>query len=266
MAERTEWMAKLETIARHPPDECNAEWEWLMKELGLAPEYFLAIYEAVRQGRWRTARDPKAYLKTVAKREATEMELPAEGDARLVFPGETKDGDGGKLSQEERLGYMQHELDSVEPLKRADGVWRPGGGLDAYYKEEIENEDENLPERACLSRSKVTRRFTRVIAPPKALAALINEINASTNKINIQLRLRARTDWRKWARAAGLDQWERKVLDYKLKEVSRDCAMKAQLDESSRKSIQAAWRRFDRNGIKRLVTAAQKSSVENVPE
>src|SRR4051812_24355585 len=106
---------------------------------------------------------------------------------------------------------MQHEFDSVEPLKRTDGVWRPGGGLDAYYKEEMENEDEDLPERACLSRSKVTRRFAKVIAPPKILAALINEINASTNKVNIQLRLGARTDWRKWARAAGLDQWERKV-------------------------------------------------------
>ena len=105
-------MANLETMAQHPPDECNAEWEWLMKELGLAPEYFLAIYEAVRQGRWRAARDPKAYLKTVAKREAAEMELLAEGDARLVFPSEIKDGDSGKLSQEERLGYMQHELDA----------------------------------------------------------------------------------------------------------------------------------------------------------
>lgn len=261
-----EWMAVLETVSQRPPDECNAEWEWLMEQLGLRPEYFLAIYEAVRQGRWRGARDPKAYLKTVAKRKAAAMELPAEGDARLVFPGEMKDVDGGKLSQEERLGYMQHEVDSVEPLKGAGGIWRPGGGLDAYYKEEMENEDEDLPEQAHLSRSKVTRRFSQVIAPPKALAALIHEINASTSKVNIQLRLGPKTDWGKWARAAGLDRWERKVLDYKLKGVSRDGAMKAQPDETSRKSIQAAWRRFDRNGIKRLVIAAQKSSVENVPE
>ena len=73
----TEWRATLEAVAQRPPDEANAEWEWLMEQLELGPEYFLAIYEAVQEGRWRGARDPKAYLKTVAKRVAAEMELPA---------------------------------------------------------------------------------------------------------------------------------------------------------------------------------------------
>ena len=48
---RAEWLRILETVATRRPDEAEPEWAWVMKELELGPEYFLAIYEAVRQGR-----------------------------------------------------------------------------------------------------------------------------------------------------------------------------------------------------------------------
>lgn len=108
----TEWLAVLEAIAGRPPDEANAEWEWLMYQLGVGPEYFLAIYAAIQQGRWRAANNPKAYLKTVAKREASKIDAQAERSAELVFPGEIE-CDGEEISQEERLDSMQHELDSI---------------------------------------------------------------------------------------------------------------------------------------------------------
>src|SRR5262249_59571588 len=35
------------------------------QRLGLGPEYFLAVYKAVRQGRWRTAKNLRAYITPV---------------------------------------------------------------------------------------------------------------------------------------------------------------------------------------------------------
>jgi hypothetical protein len=56
------------------------------------------------------------------------------------------------------------------------------------------------------------------------------------------------------------------VLDCKLNEVSRDQALSRQLNETDRKALQAAWRRFDRTGMSRLRAAAEKSLIKNVPE
>ena len=63
------WFEILEVTAQKRPDEAEDEWKWLMEQLGLGPQYFLAIYEAVRQGRWREAENPVGYLKVAAKRE-----------------------------------------------------------------------------------------------------------------------------------------------------------------------------------------------------
>jgi hypothetical protein len=48
----------------------------LLRELGLPMDTFSAVLEAVQQGRWRTARNPKAYVKTVARREFKKMAPP----------------------------------------------------------------------------------------------------------------------------------------------------------------------------------------------
>ena len=252
-ANTAEWMAMLEAVAQRPPDQAGAEWEWLMEQLGLGPEYFLAIYEAVQEGRWRGARDPKAYLKTVARRVAAEMELPAQGDARLVFPGEIE-CDGEEVTQEERLDYMQYQQDSVRPIQGADGVWRPGAARSGRgnYRDFLV--------------AKIPGELRAVEPPDKELREVIEQINASTADIHIHLRPFIKARWAEWSEAAGLDEWEQQVLEYKLNGLSREHGLGAQPDEGSRKALQAAWRRFDRNGAKRLLEAAKKISVENVPE
>ncbi|HET9283137.1 MAG TPA: hypothetical protein VFR24_14350 [Candidatus Angelobacter sp.] len=249
----TEWLAVLEAVARRPPDEANAEWEWLMDQLGLGPEYFLAIYAAIRQGRWRTANNPKAYLKTVAKREASKIDASEEGNAELVFPGEIE-RDGEEISQEERLDSMQHELDSATAMQAADGVWRPGGKRrdQGNYRD--------------LLLTGVPGELRVIEQPSQELREVIEQINASTDEIHIHLRPFIKANWKEWARAAGLDQWEQQVLRCKLDGVSRERALAGQRDETSRRALQAAWRRFDRNGARRLLEAAKKISEKNVPE
>jgi hypothetical protein len=240
---KAEWLAVLETAAQPGSKQSDGEWQWLMQQLDLGPEYFLAIREAVRQGRWRTAKNPKAYIKTVAKHEATRMGLLPKSTDELVFPAAIE-VDGEEVSQEERLDHMLYRHDSAEAVKGADGVWRSGPGWERDYDDERADYEDY---RSFLA-AKVPGAFKNLVS--------LSDESPPIPKLN----------WQRWAEAAGLDKWERQVLQCKLMGVSREGALIAQPDEGSRKALQAAWKRFDRNGMQRLLAAAKKSSVENVPE
>lgn len=84
---KAEWLGVLETAAQLNVEQSSAVWVWIMQELRLGPQYFLAVREAVQQGRWRTAKNPRTYLKTVAKREALKMGLVTEDNGNLVTIG-----------------------------------------------------------------------------------------------------------------------------------------------------------------------------------
>jgi hypothetical protein len=56
------------------------------------------------------------------------------------------------------------------------------------------------------------------------------------------------------------------VFEYRANGVSRDRAISQQLDEQSRKALQAAWRKFDRTGMSRLRDAAKEKSDKDVPK
>jgi hypothetical protein len=91
-------------------------------------------------------------------------------------------------------------------------------------------------------------------------------MNGSFEGLDLEARPSVRPDWNKWAAAAGLDEWEMKVLGYRLTGVSRRPALAMETDEESRKALQAAWKRFDRNGMERLRGAAKINIEKNVPE
>jgi hypothetical protein len=91
-------------------------------------------------------------------------------------------------------------------------------------------------------------------------------MNNSFEGLDLEARPSVRPDWDKWAAAAGLDEWEMKVLRCRLAGVSREQAMGLLPDEESRKALQAAWKRFDRNGMDWLREAAKINIEKNVPE
>ena len=126
-ADRAQWIAILEAAAQQTPDEINAEWEWLIDQLGLPAEYFLAVLETVQQERWRTAaKNPKAYVKTVAKQEARKMGLLAEPEDLFELV-EAPPGDPD-FSVEEELEHLDY-LSSSKDVRRPDGsVWRRAEG------------------------------------------------------------------------------------------------------------------------------------------
>jgi hypothetical protein len=85
-------------------------------------------------------------------------------------------------------------------------------------------------------------------------------------KIHFHAKPQAKPDWRSWAEAAGLDHWEKRVLEYRLSGAGREVALSSQPDEESRKALQAAWKRFERTGMERLRATAKIKLAENVPE
>jgi hypothetical protein len=233
----------LEAAALQPGDEVNDEWVWLLDQLGLSTDYFLAVLETLRQGRWRAAKNPKSYVRTVAKREAQKMGLLREPEDILELVPFTTPHDEGFVSVEEKLEYLaslnEEDYDDDDELERND---RPS------FSDVIANGLADLEE------------------PSSDLVATVDKINGSTDEFHIPLNPRWRANWDKWAKEAGFDVWDCAVLRYRLAKVSRDCAMSEQPDVEARKAIQAAWRRFDRTGVQRLRSVIQKVNTKNVPE
>ncbi|MGZ4830163.1 MAG: hypothetical protein ACXV5J_09725 [Candidatus Angelobacter sp.] len=251
----------LETAAKLSVEQSSAVWVWLMQELRLGPQYFLAIREAVQQGRWRTAKNPKTYIKTVAKREALKKGLLNDSGGNLVPIGSNR-SDGEEISGEEALEYLGHQYDSRETAKGEDGVWRAGAGGERDYGDPRTEHDSY---RDWLV-SEVPGEFAVVEQPSEEYKGLLDEINKGTDEIHFHARPLTKPNWNKWAQAAGFDEWEMKVLGYRLTGMSRERAMAGQPDEGSRKALQAAWKRFDRNGMERLREAAKIKFEKNVPE
>ena len=260
-ASKAEWLGVLETAAKVSVEQSSAVWVWIMQELRLGPQYFLAIREAVQQGRWRTAKNPKTYIKTVAKREALKMGLVNEDSGNLVPIGKTR-SDGETISGEEALEYLGHQYDGHDAAKGEDGIWRAGA---AGARDPSDPIEEHESYREWLA-SGVPRGLAIVTPPSEEWKATVREMNNSFEGLDLEARPSIRPNWNKWAATAGLDEWEKRVLGYRLTGMSRERAMAMQTDEESRKALQAAWKRFDRNGMERLRGAAKINLPKNVPE
>src|SRR5712675_1862291 len=133
---KAEWLGVLETAAKLSVEQSSAVWVWIMQELRLGPQYFLAIREVVQQGRWRTARNPKTYIKTIAKREARKMGLVKEDSGNLVPVSSGNYGE--ETSSEEALEYLGHHYDSRGAAKGEDGTWRAGAAGERDSSDPVE--------------------------------------------------------------------------------------------------------------------------------
>ena len=185
----------------------------------------------------------------------------AEDSGNLVTIGSSQ-SDGEKMSGEETLEYLGHHYDSHDAAKGEDGIWRTGAGAERDYDDPLADHD-NYWERLA---SGAPRELTIVTPPSEEWKAVVREMNDSVEGLDLEARPSVRPDWNKWAQAAGLDEWEKRVLGYRLIGMSRERAMAVQTDKESRKALQAAWKRFDRNGMERLRGAAKINIEKNVPE
>jgi hypothetical protein len=262
---RAQWMALLEVVSSHSPNQIDAEWEWLMRELGLPLGHFLAVREAIQQGRWRKAKNPRSYVKTVANREARKMGLVSdEHDPSLHVVAPNSDGTRPTLGLEETWEHINYVAMGDGPVKGADGTWRQGGGGENDY--DRPEWAENFDSAWDYLLSKLPDDL-RVKKEPRAhVRALVEQLNASTDEIHLRMRSPVTPNWTAWAERAGFDEWEQLALECRVSRKSREKALAEQPDEASRKALQAAWKRVDRTGTKRLGEALKINSARNVPD
>ena len=224
--------------------EDDAFWISLMRDfLGLPLEYMSAVYEVIRQARWKSATDPRRYLRTAAKREAARLGL-VEGrmDKHLVsFSGGTG-LDGKFISLNDYLDYLNPQ----GGLQKRGGKWH---AVPEDYPEEMLVD--------CVS-YKLPADFNREERISVPVQDADNESESPNN-----MAFNTVIDWEKVAKFAGLDALQRRVLRYHLERVSRDEAMAEQTCQADRKQIQAAWRWFDRAGKHNLYMALKTLMSRN---
>ena len=262
---RKKWIEVLETVAHKRPDEAEAEWAWVMEQLELGPEHFLAIYEAVRQGGWREAENPAGYIKKVAQREKQReapdgsrgsrglaglrgfQGLEAFGEEITLGRGGSMGMDGESFSSEEMLDHLQYRVDSGKPVREEDRTWRSSPGLESDH-EGLMRAQGGKPRTG---KAKETMKETSPLAPYveriKRLRAAYGMDEPFMDDTPEEI-----PDWQAWAEDAGLSEWEKKAAEYKVSGVGWTEAMAAQPDEESRRALQAAWRKLERSGEKRL--------------
>jgi len=255
---REKWLGVLEILAVRRPDQAEADWEWVMEQLGLGPQYFVAVYEAIKEGRWRTADDPAAYIKAVAKRQNTVERRQKQRMGLLADPGEqlvTVSGsemDGERVSGEEMLDSLMDRQERGKPARGADGVWRSALGLGAYQGLAFEKPGRMQPDAP--SRRKALESFAR-----KAREMEQQRQAEPGEYVHVPEEPERLPDWQQWAEAAGLSDWEKKVVFYKMSGIGREQALREQPDEQSRKALQAAWKKFERTALERLRAAAPRA-------
>src|SRR5260370_36237210 len=145
--ERAQWMSILQTASEQQPDEISDEWIWLMEQLGLPLDYFAAVQEAIRQGRWRNAKNPRSYVKVVAQREAKKDD-PLSSE-RTVLKLLNQPADGRPFSFEKATVRIM-ETGSPQHAQRTDGVRRRGPGRTNTHLVQQARLGRDVPHPACL--------------------------------------------------------------------------------------------------------------------
>jgi hypothetical protein len=254
-SDREAWLGILEAASRKRGDEIDDEWRRLLQQLRMPADHYLALCEALRQGRWRNAKNPKAYVKRVVRLEVLHEDVATAANDPLVLMPATSEGEG--FSVEHSLDHISYVRDTSDAIKGSDGVWRRGGGAERDFREYYdEDEDGNPISLRGRLRARLPDELIKKSATDKHDVDLDEDWSATPIKVNMK----------KWAKLAGFDEWEMQVLEYRLGEVSRDEALAEQPNETARKAIQAAWRRYDRTGKQRLREVAEKNLRKNVPE
>lgn len=245
-SDRENWLAILEVAAAKLEDWSNEDWKSLLAGLGLPLEDYPSLILTLEQGRWRNAKDPRAYVKTVARRLAARQKAMECSKIPEFVPQSKVDG----VSSEDLLGHLAFVSETDGPVRGADGVWRRSGENELA---EYENYDEDSNGNPLSLRGRLWRKLPLSLIKD-GLAGDVEDFSEDwpPSLENVDLE--------KWAELAGFDEWEKRVLHYQAKEISRDRALAAQPDDASRRAVQAAWRRFDRSGKRRLQEVAKKLS------
>ena len=247
--ERQPLIDEFERLATTKPDTVSDEWKSLLGLLELPLDCFLAVHEVLKQGRWRTSKNPRGYVRCASMVEARKMDpnKPRKNEPLVFMPGDVIDKGGDP----EGIGVAIREESrkiGKAPLPPMKGRHRSLDQIDwdreHSHKEKMIAESRPVLPRDFFIEQKLCVREKGQLIP----VGTYYEHN-----------------WGRWAREAGLDSVQLKVIEYRRREVSREAALSEQPDEVSRKALQAAWKRFDRTGKEKLKEFVEKCNP-SVPD
>jgi hypothetical protein len=261
------WIDRFQQVASQT--ELTDDLVSLEELLELPISCCLAVREVLREGNWKAAQHPKAYLKTAAMTQARRMHLSIThkddtfecGEPALVFMGGDKlDRGTTRKGIEAALDSEDREHGAARP-KRLKGKQRVSAQFDpddeVLERERLARENGPFWPSDCWTKLQISKGL---LSAMKAHYA-DNPDEFLAWKISLE-----RRDWKKLGKKAGLDLWEIEVLEFRRQGISRDRAMELQPDARSRLAIQAAWKRMDRIGFKHVRDFLQKKLPQDVPD
>jgi hypothetical protein len=187
----------------------------IMRALGVKLGHFVELSQVLGEGNWAISEDPYAYVAQATRNTARRQ---GRGDAKFleVVDGAQLEWDAERAS--EGSGSAGHGFSERELLRRLPEEFKTDRQPAASWKSEID-------------------RGNALSGPD----APYFHIRSVTNP-----------NFGAWARAAGLSESEQKALTFIAAGVSRDEALRQQPDETSRKALQAGYRRLRRSGFVQL--------------
>jgi hypothetical protein len=264
--EKAEAIALLDRAGEDPPRLTDDEIVKVMKRVVYLPLcYFPAVQEIVREGRWRSAKSPWAYVKAAAKAKAIHMGFAH--DPREQFRLITPIFASGPLNTDTFAEYMSAKLS--DPFPRKDGgVWRAAAIPEEreYYSEAGERITafEALVSRLPQELRTTKKRFVRVDRSTQAWLkdaygdeyreekpnwfteyVKTGNLPDSIHEQDIEV-----PDWPAIGERAGLDEGEILALCFRADGYSRERAIAVQDTPADKKYVQAAWKRLDRKWSK----------------
>jgi len=200
----------------------DAEWTALVTgTLELPIAYLTAVQTALDQGRWRNAKNPKAYIRRVALREARSMRSGRDPKSTpLAIPANLQNDEGEALPLEEYIDFRCADLGVV----KEGGIWK---ACDMPYEPTfVDDEGREVPV---------------VNGRPVPEELLMPEDDEPDAKLVI--------NWLLVIERASLDDEEGDILMMRTSGLSREAILRelAQGDDKERRKWQAAWRRLDRH-------------------
>lgn len=241
----------------------------LVKLLELPISCCMAVHEVLREGNWRAAQHPKAYLKTAAMTQARRMRLSIPhkddtfecGETPLVFmAGGSLDRGTNRKAIEAALDSEDHEHSTARP-KKLKGKH--------YVSAQFDPDNEVLERELGAAENGLSWPsdcWTKPQIPKRLVSAMKAQFADNPDEFLAWKISQERRDWQKLGKKAGLNFWEIKVLEYRSEGTGRDRAMELQPDARSRLAIQAAWKRMERTGWSKVKQLLEQNRPQDVPE
>jgi hypothetical protein len=220
-AKRAQYFEIFRRAAESVLEGDEAELLWLLREFNLPLCYSTALYVVLKQGRWRDAKNPQAYIKTAAKREALKADKPASKEIPLVSMTAPVD----YLHKKSGGGITTHKIGGA----RIYDVCDHEGPTDSEGRELPTFKGKAVPEYLCS------------LEDDEPDACLV-------------------IDWQKVYARAGVDEYEQRILSLRSKGWTAQKIFDSATSDRENRELQNAYRRVDDGPLKSRITKALEAS------